>query len=78
MDEGRGRKGFAGKGKFGRESMNLETREKRRERSTGFENDCDGALVGEGGVAEHRNKVTKTKGIVGVAGDEGCPRNHIG
>lgn len=73
MDEGRGRKGFVGKGEFGRESMKLEPKEKRRERSTGFENDCYGALVGKGGVAEHRNKVTKGEGSVGVAGDEGCP-----
>lgn len=45
----------------------------RRERSTGFEEGSEGALVGEGGVAEHGKEVLEGEEGVGVGGDHGGP-----
>lgn len=46
--------------------MKGETERERRQRSAGFEEGGNGALVGEGGVAEHGDKMAEGREGVGV------------
>ena len=73
MNEGRPRKGLRRDAELEREGVEGKAEGERRERSAGFEEGSEGALVGEGGVAEHGNEVVEGEVGVGVGGDHGGP-----
>lgn len=58
VDEGRAGKGLGGERKLDGESVESEAERKRRESCAGLEERSQSALVGESGVAEHRNEVS--------------------
>ncbi len=53
--------------------MEAKAEREARECGTGFEERGKGPLVGEGGVAEHRDEVVEGEEGVGVGGDDGGP-----
>lgn len=58
--------------------MEGEPKRETREGSAGLEEASNGALVRQGGVAEHGKEMVKGEKGIGVSGDEGSPGDHIG
>lgn len=73
MNEGRPGKGLGRDAELEREGVEGKAEGERRERSAGFEEGSEGALVGESGVAEHGNEVLEGEEGVGVGRDHGRP-----